>query len=73
MLLPWITISVLFAALYSRMIRVHAINELQEGYVRTARAKGLREADVIRRHVLRNTLLPIIAMVGMDIGLVFAT
>ena len=73
MLLPWITISVLFAALYSRMIRVHAINELHEGYVRTARAKGLREADVIRRHVLRNTLLPIIAMVGMDIGLVFGS
>jgi peptide/nickel transport system permease protein len=73
MLLPWITISVLFAALYSRMVRVHAINELHEGYVRTARAKGARESDVIRRHVLRNTLLPIVAMVGMDIGLVFGS
>jgi peptide/nickel transport system permease protein len=73
MLLPWLTISVLFAALYSRMVRIHVINELHEGYVRTARAKGARESRVIRRHVLRNSLLPILAMLGMDVGLVFGT
>jgi peptide/nickel transport system permease protein len=73
MLLPWITISVLFAALYSRMIRVHVITELQEPYVRTARAKGAPESRVLRRHVLRNSLLPIMAMIGMDVGLVFGS
>jgi peptide/nickel transport system permease protein len=73
MLLPWLTISVLFAALYSRMIRVHVIDELREGYVRTARAKGAREARILRSHVLRNSFLPILAMIGMDIGLVFGS
>jgi peptide/nickel transport system permease protein len=73
MALPWITISVLFAALYSRMIRVHVINELHEGYVRTARAKGARESRVVGRHVLRNSLLPVLAMIGMDVGLVFGS
>jgi peptide/nickel transport system permease protein len=73
MVLPWITISVLFAALYSRMIRVHVLNELQESYVRTARAKGARETRVLGRHVLRNSLLPILAMLGMDVGLVFGS
>jgi peptide/nickel transport system permease protein len=73
MLLPWITISVLFAALYSRMIRVHVINELHEPYVRTARAKGARESRVVGRHVLRNSLLPILAMIGMGVGLVFGS
>jgi peptide/nickel transport system permease protein len=73
MLLPWITLSVLFAALYSRMIRVHVINELHEGYVRTARAKGAKESRVLRRHLLRNSLLPVLAMIGMDVGLVFGS
>jgi peptide/nickel transport system permease protein len=73
MVLPWITISVLFAALYSRMIRVHVVEELHELYVRTARAKGATESRILRRHVLRNSLLPILAMIGMDIGLVFGS
>lgn len=73
MLLPWLTISLLFAALYSRMIRVQVINELHEGYVRTARAKGARDSRILRSHVLRNAFLPILAMLGMDIGLVFGS
>lgn len=72
LLLPWMTLAFLFAALYSRMVRIHVINELQEGYVRTARAKGATEARVVRKHVLRNSLLPIFAMLGMDFGLAFA-
>jgi peptide/nickel transport system permease protein len=71
LLLPWLTLSFLFAALYCRMVRVHVINELREGYVRTARAKGATEAQIMRKHVLRNSLLPIIAMLGMDFGLAF--
>jgi peptide/nickel transport system permease protein len=73
MLLPWLTISMLFAALYSRMIRVHVLNELHEGYVRTARAKGARDSRILRSHVLRNSFLPILAMLGMDIGLIFGS
>jgi len=73
MLLPWLTISLLFAALYSRMIRVQVINELREGYVRTARAKGAPDSRILRSHVLRNAFLPILAMLGMDIGLVFGS
>jgi peptide/nickel transport system permease protein len=71
LLLPWLTLALLFAALYSRMVRIHVINELHEGYVRTARAKGATESRVLRVHVLRNSLLPILAMLGMDLGLAF--
>jgi peptide/nickel transport system permease protein len=69
MLLPWFTFALLFAALYTRMIRAIVLENLQEDYVRTARAKGASSARVIRSHVLRNAMLPIVTMVGMDIGL----
>lgn len=73
MLLPWLTFSLLFAALYTRMIRAMVLENLHEDYVRTARAKGASEARVIRSHVLRNAMLPIVTMVGMDIGVAFGT
>src|SRR5919205_2971876 len=69
MLLPWLTFMILFAALYVRMIRANVIETLNEDYVRTARAKGAPESRVIRAHVLRNALLPVVTMLGMDIGL----
>jgi len=69
MILPWMTFAILFAALYVRMIRANVIEALNEDYVRTARAKGAREGRVIRVHVLRNALLPVVTMLGMDIGL----
>lgn len=68
MILPWITFAVLFAANYARMIRSNVMDTLGEDYVRTARAKGAPESVVIRRHVLRNALLPIVTMLGLDIG-----
>ena len=68
MILPWITFSVLFAALYVRMIRANVMEASGEDYVRTARAKGAPEHIVIRSHILRNALLPIVTMLGMDIG-----
>jgi peptide/nickel transport system permease protein len=68
MILPWITFSVLFAALYVRMIRANVMEASGEDYVRTARAKGAPEHTVIRSHILRNALLPIVTMLGMDIG-----
>jgi peptide/nickel transport system permease protein len=68
MILPWITFSVLFAALYVRMIRANVMEASGEDYVRTARAKGAPEYVVIRSHILRNALLPVVTMLGMDIG-----
>jgi peptide/nickel transport system permease protein len=69
MVLPWATFMILFAALYVRMIRANVMETLGEDYVRTARAKGAPERTVMRSHVLRNAMLPIVTMLGMDIGL----
>ena len=68
LLLPWITFAILFAALYVRMIRANVMEALNEDYVRTARAKGAPEWKVMRSHVLRNALLPVVTMLGMDIS-----
>jgi peptide/nickel transport system permease protein len=72
MILPWITFSLLFAALYARMIRASLLETMNEDYVRTAQGKGAGEWRVLRRHVLRNALLPVVTMVGMDVGLAFS-
>ena len=69
LVLPWMTFMILFAALYVRMIRANVIETLNEDYVRTARAKGAPERVVMRSHVLRNAMLPVVTMLGMDIGL----
>ena len=69
MILPWATFAILFAALYVRMIRANVMETLNEDYVRTARAKGAPESTVMRSHVLRNAMLPVVTMLGMDIGL----
>ena len=69
MILPWIAFAVLYAAFYVRMIRANVMETLNEDYVRTARAKGAPEGQVIRSHVLRNALLPVVTMLGMDIGI----
>jgi peptide/nickel transport system permease protein len=68
LILPWITFALLFAALYVRMIRANVLETLQEDYVRTARAKGASERRVLFSHVLRNALLPVVTMLGMDVG-----
>jgi peptide/nickel transport system permease protein len=68
MILPWITFAILFAALYARMIRANVLETMNEDYVRTARAKGAPEWLVMRSHVLRNAMLPVVTMLGMDIG-----
>jgi peptide/nickel transport system permease protein len=68
MILPWMTFSLLFAALYARMIRANVMETQNEDYVRTARAKGAPENRILKSHVLRNALLPVVTMLGMDIG-----
>src|SRR5690348_14395822 len=69
LILPWITFAILFAALYVRMIRANVVETLGEDYVRTARAKGAPESRVMRSHVLRNAMLPVVTMLGMDIAI----
>ncbi len=69
LILPWMTFALLFAALYARMIRANTMDTMNEDYVRTARAKGAPESQVMRSHVLRNSLLPVVTMLGMDIGI----
>jgi peptide/nickel transport system permease protein len=66
--LPALTLGVLGAGWYARMVRSAMIDVLNHDYVRTARAKGLSSARIIFRHVLPNAILPIIAMIGIDIG-----
>jgi peptide/nickel transport system permease protein len=68
MILPWMTFAILFAALYVRMIRANVMETLNEDFVRTARAKGAPERRVLFSHVLRNAMLPVVTMLGMDIG-----
>ena len=68
LVLPWFTFALLYAAIYARMIRASVIETMNEDYVRTARAKGAGEGRVLRTHVLRNSMLPIVTMIGMDLG-----
>jgi peptide/nickel transport system permease protein len=66
LVLPWFTLSVLFIGFYSRVLRSTILDTINEDYVRTARAKGLSENQTLRRHVLRNSLIPIISLFGLD-------
>lgn len=72
LMLPWFTFALAFAAIYARMIRASLLEVSHEDYVRTARAKGLSEWATVRRHSFRNAVIPIVAMLGMDVGLAFA-
>ena len=65
---PWLTLSVLFIGFYSRVLRGSILDAMGEDYVRTARAKGLSERQVLVKHVLRMSLLPIISLWGLDIA-----
>jgi peptide/nickel transport system permease protein len=69
MILPWITFMILFAALYVRLVRANVMETMSEDYVRTARAKGASERRVMVHHVLRNSMLPVVTILGMDLGL----
>ena len=69
MLLPWITLAFLYAAAYARLTRAGMLETMNEDYIRTARAKGLKERDVVVRHGLRSALTPILTIFGLDLGL----
>jgi peptide/nickel transport system permease protein len=68
LILPWFTFALMYAAIYTRMIRASTLETLDEDYVRTARAKGLRESRVILRHVLRNSILPVMTLSALQLG-----
>ena len=70
LVMPWVALSLLFIGIYSRVLRSHVLDTMSEDYVRTARAKGLSERRVLLKHVLRNSLIPIVTLWGLDFGLV---
>jgi peptide/nickel transport system permease protein len=73
MILPWIALSFLFAALYARLTRANMLETMGEDFIRTARAKGLSRRDVVIKHGLRAALTPIVTIFGMDIGQLIGT
>jgi len=68
LILPWVTLAILYIGFYSRVLRTNMLDAMHEDYVRTARAKGLGERKVMTRHVLRNSLVPIVTLFGLDVG-----
>ncbi len=69
LLLPWITLALLFSAQYARLTRAGMLETMGEDYIRTARAKGLKERRVVVKHGLRAALTPIVTIFGLDFGL----
>jgi peptide/nickel transport system permease protein len=67
-ILPWITLAVLYAALYARLTRNQMLDTMGEDYIRTARAKGLSERVVVGKHGLRAGLTPIVTAAGLDLS-----
>ncbi|HEY3952919.1 MAG TPA: ABC transporter permease [Streptosporangiaceae bacterium] len=68
MILPWITLATVQAAVYSRLSRGSLLDTLGEDYIRTARAKGLSERRVIFKHAVRAALTPVVSQLGVDVG-----
>jgi len=71
-ILPAITLGAALSAILTRMVRSSVIEELGEGYVRTARAKGLSERAVVYKHVLKNGLIPVVTVLGLQLGILLA-
>jgi peptide/nickel transport system permease protein len=71
-LLPAITLGAALSAILTRMVRSSVIEELNEDYVRTARAKGLSERKVVYKHVLKNGLIPVVTILGLQLGVLLA-
>ena len=66
--LPWLTLASLYAGIYARVLRGELINNMNEDYIRTARAKGLSERRILLRHALRCSLITIVSLFGLDFG-----
>jgi peptide/nickel transport system permease protein len=68
MIIPWISLAVLYIGLYGRVLRASLIEASEEDYIRTARSKGLTEAQVLFRHALRTSLITFVTLFGLDFG-----
>jgi peptide/nickel transport system permease protein len=72
LILPWLVLAASFAAIYARLVRATLGEAMSEDYIRTARAKGLRERRVVVRHGLRSAITPVVTAAGLDIGLLLS-
>jgi peptide/nickel transport system permease protein len=72
LLIPWITLSILYIGLYARVLRASVLEIQNEDYVRTARAKGLSERQVLVRHTLRTSMITFVSLFGLDFGALVA-
>jgi peptide/nickel transport system permease protein len=70
LILPWLTLAVLFIGFYGRVLRSNVLDTINEDYVRTAKAKGLSPRRILVRHVLRTSLIPIVTLFGLDFAAV---
>jgi peptide/nickel transport system permease protein len=68
MILPWITLAIVQAAVYTRLSRGSLLDTLGEDYIRTARSKGITERRVLYRHAVRSAMTPVVSQLGIDIG-----
>jgi peptide/nickel transport system permease protein len=70
LIMPWTALSLLFIGFYSRVLRSNVLDTMNDDFVRTARAKGLTERQVLLHHVLRNSMIPLVTLWGLDFGAV---
>ena len=68
LLIPWITLAILYIGLYGRVLRANLVEAAQEDYIRTARSKGLSESRILLRHALRTSLISFVTLFGLDFG-----
>ncbi|MDQ3890122.1 MAG: ABC transporter permease [Actinomycetota bacterium] len=68
LIIPWLTLSVLYVGFYARVLRANLLEIQNEDYIRTARAKGISERRVLLRHALRNSLITFVSLFGLDFG-----
>jgi peptide/nickel transport system permease protein len=68
LIIPWITLSILYIGFYARVLRANMLDIQNEDYVRTAKAKGLPPKQVLVRHVLRNSMITFVSLFGLDFG-----
>ena len=72
LIFPWLTLSVAYIGLYGRVLRASMVDTQSEDFVRTARAKGIKEQRVLLRHVLRNSMIAFVSLLGLDFGALVA-
>ena len=73
LIMPWVVLALLFAAVYARIVRGSMLEVMSEDYVRTARAKGLSERRVVTRHMLRSSIAPVVTLAGIDFAVLISS